>query len=184
MKNLLDYAFPEKKNLEQQDEELIAAIQSGLPLCARPYQEIGRQIGLDEKQVIARLQRMQQQGLIKRMGVIVHHRQLGYRANAKVVRDIPDDKVSALGSCMGQFEGISLFYQRPRHLPDWPYNLFCMIHGQDRDEVLANIDTLIERCSLEQIAHHALFSRRCFKQRGAKYKQQRQVSSQVKLARA
>ena len=183
MKNVLDYPIPEKLILAAQDEALIAAIQSGLPLCARPYQEIGRQIGLDEGEVIRRLQTMQQQGLIKRLGVIVHHRQLGYRANAMVVWDIPDEKVSELGNCMGQFEFITLCYQRPRHLPDWPYNLFCMIHGQDRDAVLANIETLVERCNLQDVAHHVLFSRRCFKQRGAKYKQQRHTQNRIALIR-
>jgi len=70
---------------------------------------------------------------------------------------------------MGRFEFVTLCYRRPRRLPDWPYNLFTMIHGRDRDEVLANIDRLVRECGLEDIPRDVLFSRRRFKQRGAIY---------------
>ena len=78
--------------------------------------------------------------------------------------------VSELGSCMGQFDFVTLCYRRPRRLPDWPYNLFTMIHGKDRDDVLANIELLAKRCNLDEIEHKVLFSTRRFKQRGAIYR--------------
>lgn len=155
--------------LDEQDKALVSAIQSGLPLCSHPYAELGRGIGLSETEVIHRLKRMLDEDYIKRMGVVVRHHELGYRANAMVVWDVADAQVSELGHCMGQFEFITLCYQRPRRLPDWRYNLFCMIHGRDRDEVLRCVDFAIERCALQDIAHEVLFSQRRFKQRGARY---------------
>jgi len=71
---------------------------------------------------------------------------------------------------MGQFDFVTLCYRRPRRLPDWPYNLFTMIHGKDRDDVLANIQSLVKRCDLDKIEHKVLFSTRRFKQRGAIYR--------------
>jgi len=68
-----------------------------LPLAARPYAAIADQLGVDETEVIARLQNLQEQGIIKRMGIVVRHRALGYRANAMVVWDVPDDQVAATG---------------------------------------------------------------------------------------
>ena len=85
------------------------------------------------------------------------------------VWNIPDEKVSELGECMGQFEFVTLCYRRPRRLPDWPYNLFTMVHGRDRDEVLGNIKQMAERCGLASIQYEVLFSKRRFKQRGAIY---------------
>jgi DNA-binding Lrp family transcriptional regulator len=151
------------------DRALIAAVQNGLPLVSHPYAQVGRGLGLSEAEVIARLAQLRRQGVIKRMGVVVRHRELGYRANAMVVWDIPDNRVDALGACMGQFEFVSLCYRRPRRLPDWPYNLFCMIHGRDRDAVLDNVRLLAQRCALEHVSREVLFSRRRFKQRGARY---------------
>lgn len=155
--------------LSKTDLRLIAAIQHGLPLAPRPYAELGRQCGLDETEVIARLEALLGDGTIKRLGVVVRHRELGYRANAMVVWDIPDDQVGQLGKRFSQHAFVTLCYRRPRRLPDWPYNLFCMIHGQDRQTVLQHIETLKEACALQDVSHDILFSRRRFKQRGAIY---------------
>jgi DNA-binding Lrp family transcriptional regulator len=155
--------------LDGDDEALITTIQSGLPLTARPYAAIGQSLGMSEVDVIARLQRLLDNGVIKRLGVVVRHHELGYRANAMTVWNIPDEQVSELGHCMGRFEFVTLCYRRPRRLPDWPYNLFTMIHGHDRDEVLANIDRLVEECGLGAVEREVLFSQRRFKQRGAIY---------------
>ena len=155
--------------LDALDQRLIRAVQQGLPLVARPYAEIGARIGLSETQVMARLQRLLAEGAIKRMGVVVRHRELGYRANAMVVWDVPDGRVNELGHCLAQFDFVTLCYQRPRRLPDWPYNLFCMIHGRDRPSVLGRVDELVQRCGLGDIPKAVLFSRRRFKQRGAWY---------------
>jgi DNA-binding Lrp family transcriptional regulator len=148
---------------------LLQAIERGLPLAARPYAAIADQLGVDETEVIARLQNLQEQGIIKRMGIVVRHRALGYRANAMVVWDVPDDQVAATGCCLGAVPFVTLCYRRPRRLPDWPYNLFTMIHGHSREQVLARIDHLVNSCGMRAFAHQALFSQRCFKQRGARY---------------
>jgi DNA-binding Lrp family transcriptional regulator len=124
---------------------------------------------MHETQVIARLQALQENGVIKRLGVIVRHHELGYRANAMVVWDVPDEQVSSLGRCLGGFDFVTLCYRRPRRLPDWPYNLFCMLHGRDREAVLDNVALLVERCGLQHLAYKVLFSRRRYKQRGARY---------------
>ncbi len=156
--------------LDAVDKALIAIVQGGLPLCERPYAVIAQQLGLEEQTVIQRLQALQQQGAIKRFGVVVRHHELGYQANAMVVFDIPDEKVAHLGRCIGKFEYVTLCYRRPRVLPDWPYNLFCMIHGKDRDAVILHVQQLIAHCGLQHVQHAVLFSKRRFKQRGAIYR--------------
>lgn len=148
---------------------LLRAVENGLPLVTEPYALIGRQLGIAEDDVIERLRNLQEQGIIKRLGIVVRHRVLGYRANAMVVWDVADDEVAATGSCLGSVPFITLCYRRPRRLPDWPYNLFTMIHGRDREQVLARVEHLVHRCGMNDIDHQVLFSPRCFKQRGARY---------------
>lgn len=163
-------AVPLHSTLPQPFEiALIGAIQHGLPLVKHPFAEIGAGVGLTEKEVIANLAHWLDQGVIKRMGVVVRHHELGYRANAMVVWDIPDDEVSALGHRIGSFDSVTLCYRRPRRLPVWPYNLFTMIHGQHRDEVLNSVAQLKEQYGLQNVAHEVLFSCRRFKQCGARY---------------
>ena len=157
------------------DLELILAIQQGLPLVSRPYAAIADSLGLNEQQVIERLYYLKQERLIKRLGVIVNHRKLGYIANAMVVFDIPDELSRKIGQHIGQFDFVNLCYRRPRHAEVWPYNLFCMIHGKSRETVLQQLDHLIQHCQLESYAYDVLFSQRCFKQRGAIYQREREV---------
>lgn len=155
--------------VDEADRRLLAAIQHGLPLVARPYAEIGAQLGLSEEQVIARLAYLKEAGVIRRFGVVVRHHELGYSANAMVVWDVPEEQVTELGRCLAGFDFITLCYRRPRRLPQWRYNLYCMIHGKNREEVLAHLEWMVNHCGLQALPHEVLFSRRRFKQRGAVY---------------
>jgi len=151
-------------------EDLIDAIQNGLPLVPRPYLEIAERLGCSEAEIIEQLRDLLDNGIIKRLGIVIRHHELGYRANAMVVWDVPDDRVDRVGVQLGDQDCVTLSYQRPRRLPDWPYNLFCMVHGRDRSEVLACIDRLTEALDIDAIPHEVLFSGRRFKQRGARYR--------------
>ncbi|MDQ7090577.1 MAG: AsnC family protein [Methylococcales bacterium] len=156
--------------IDIRDQQLIEALQNGLPLVSKPYALVGKPLGLSELEVIKRLSKLKQEGLIKRLGVIVNHRRLGYRANAMVVFDIPNSQVKQIGKQISQFQFVNLCYLRPRHGGVWSYNLYCMIHGKSRDKVLQQLEQLIESCALDSFNHDVLFSRQCFKQRGAIYK--------------
>ncbi len=148
---------------------LIDAIGAGLPLVSRPYEALAERLGCAEADVVAGIDRLAARGDLKRLGVVVRHRALGFRANGMVVWDVPDERVAELGSCIGRYGFVTLCYRRPRRPPEWPYNLFCMIHGRDRAAVVAQVDLIVEQCGLENIAREILFSRRCFRQRGARY---------------
>jgi siroheme decarboxylase len=151
------------------ERQLITVLQHGLPLVSHPYAAIAEQIGSSEQEVMDYITSMQQRGDIKRFGVVVRHRNLGYQSNGMVVWDIPDDRVDDLGNCFGKFEFVNLSYRRPRRLPDWPYNLFCMIHGHDRENVMYNLAHMIDSCQVGNMPHAILFSTECYKQRGALY---------------
>lgn len=158
---------PQKKYMiDAVDRKIIHWLQTGLPICSRPFQAISEQLGVSEQALIERIQILRSGGSIKRMGVIVRHRELGYRANAMVVFDVADNDVAETGRCFSRFEFVTLCYQRPRKLPDWPYNLFCMIHGRDRSEVLQRVEALKLHCRVH-FTCEVLFSKRRFKQRGA-----------------
>ncbi len=117
------------------DRRLIKATQAGLPLVAEPYAAIAAELGLAESEVLDRLQAMQDSGIIRRIAVAPNHYKLGMTANGMSVWDVADDTAIRLGEQIGALEFVSHCYLRPRALPDWPYNLFAMIHGSNRDEV-------------------------------------------------
>lgn len=154
--------------LSDEEKAVIAAVQEGLPLVERPYQAIAERLGVTEDEVIGALSRLLDQGRIKRFGVVVRHHELGYRANAMVVWDVPDDQVETAAAAMVETRLVSLCYRRPRR-PGWPYNLFCMLHGRTREETLGKLATLRLQPALADLTCEVLFSTRRFKQRGARY---------------
>lgn len=151
------------------ERQLVAALQGGLTLESRPFARLGEAVGLDEASTLACIERWIDEGLIRRFGVVVRHHELGLEANAMCVWDVPDDLVSALGRQLAAEPAVTLCYRRRRVQPDWPYNLFCMIHGSARDEVLAARADLAGRLGLDRYPHAVLFSCRRFKQTGARY---------------
>ena len=157
--------------LSAEDRALIKAVEGGLPVVSRPYADIAKQLNTTEHDVISRLQHLINNGAIKRYGVVVRHKELGFNANGMVVWDIPDERVDELGTCIGKYDCVTLSYRRPRRLPDWSYNLFTMVHGRNREEVTQKVAEIIDTCGLHNIEHTILFSTRRFKQRGASYTQ-------------
>lgn len=155
--------------LERADHALADALEGGITLSPRPYAVLAARLGTSEDAILARLARLLKLGVIRRFGVVVRHRELGYDANAMVVWDVPDARVSEVGGLLASQPGVTLCYRRPRHPPDWRYNLFSMVHGQDRQAVLAEIARMRQALDLEHLACQPLFSRRRFKQCGARY---------------
>lgn len=125
--------------MDATDRRLMHATQAGLPLTLEPYQTLAEQLGLSKEEVMQRLSAMQADGIIRRIGAVPNHYKLGYRFNGMTVWDVPDEQIDRLGQQVGQLPFVSHCYHRPRHLPDWPYNLFAMVHGKHQQDVDAQI---------------------------------------------
>lgn len=117
------------------DRQIIAATQGGLPLVPQPYAAVARDLGISEEALCERLAQMQEAGVIRRIAVAPNHYALGMVANGMSVWNVDDGRIAELGPRVGALDYVSHCYERPRALPDWPYNLFAMIHGSGRDEV-------------------------------------------------
>ena len=152
--------------LDELDRRIVVATQAGLPLEPDPYGAVARRVGCSREQVMARLQRMLENGMIRRIGAVPNHYTLGFRGNGMSVWDVADDRVEELGRRIGRLDFVSHAYQRPRHLPDWPYNLFAMVHGKDRDEVMEKVQRIAAMLGDDDRGHEVLFSTRILKKTG------------------
>jgi len=152
--------------VDDADRNLIVATQAGLPLAPRPYAELAHRLGTTETDVPTRLQRMLDEGVIRRIGVVPNHYAIGYTANGMSVWDLDDGEVDRLGAAVGALDGVTHCYRRPRHLPDWPYNLFAMVHGRDRDAVQDQVSRIATLLGAHCRAHDVLYSTRILKKTG------------------
>jgi siroheme decarboxylase len=152
--------------LDAIDRQIIVATQSGLPRVPRPYHAIATQVGVTAEDVMRRLRRMLETGIIRRIGAVPNHYALGYKANGMSVWDVPDERMHELGEKIGALDFVSHCYHRPRHLPAWPYNLFAMVHGRDRAEVEAKVGTIAGLLGTAERGHTVLYSTRILKKAG------------------
>ena len=153
--------------LQPHEQPLAALAEHGLPLTERPYDLWAEQLGQSVDAVLAQLQRWLTQRTLARFGVVVRHHELGYTANAMTVFDVPDSAVDACGEALAQVPGVTLAYQRAR-APGWRYNLYCMVHGRDRQAVRATVAQATAQAGLASRPQALLFSLRRFKQTGAR----------------
>ena len=159
----------ETHSIDALDRALIVATQQGLPLVARPYHAIAEQLNVDAGEVMTRMRRLLNAGVIRRIGVVPNHYAIGYRANGMTVWDVPDEQVDALGERVGKLDFVTHCYRRPRHPPQWRYNLFAMVHGRTRDEVMAKVDDVVALLGPHLRAHDVLFSTRILKKTGLRF---------------
>lgn len=150
------------------DRRLIAALADGLERVPRPYATLGKKLGLAEAEVLDRLDRLIEGGVIKRLGLVVRHHELGYRANAMAVWDVVEAESDALGRRLAAEPEVTLCYRR-RRAAGWPYTLYIMIHGRDRAAVRRTIDRIARDHGLDERPGAVLFSRHRYKQTGARY---------------
>jgi len=152
--------------LDEIDRQIIQATQSGLPLVPRPYHHVAEGLGVAANEVIRRMKSMKDAGIIRRIAAVPNHYALGYKGNGMTVWDVPSELVNDLGHKVGALDFVSHCYHRPRFLPDWPYNLFAMVHAHNRKEALLLVDTIAELLGKHDRGHDVLFSKKILKKTG------------------
>ena len=153
-------------NLDATDRRIIAATAGGLPLVLAPFAEVAAWLGLPEAEVVRRMAALQAAGVIRRVALAPNHYALGLVANGMSVWDVDDAAVDALGEQVGALAFVSHCYRRPRALPDWPYNLFAMLHGHSRAEVEAKRVEVAALLGPACRGHDILYSTRILKKTG------------------
>lgn len=152
--------------LDETDRKIIQATQAGLPLTPQPYQAVAEQLGLTADDVMMRLTAMHNSGVIRRIGAVPNHYKLGYRFNGMTVWNIPDEFIDEMGQKVGQLEFVSHCYHRPRHPPEWMYNLFAMVHGKTQEAVDTQIRQIADLLGDNNLGCDVLYSTKILKKTG------------------
>ncbi|MCQ1534560.1 Lrp/AsnC family transcriptional regulator [Methanosarcina sp. KYL-1] len=151
--------------MDETDVELLKLVQDGIPLTHSPFRGFAARLGISEQEVVDRLKKLQKAGKIRRFAASIGHRAIGITANAMCVWNVPDERIEEVGQIMAEFPEVTHCYERPRY-PDWPYNLFTMVHSytpEDCEKVAARIS------EAARINDYTLFfSEREFKKTGVR----------------
>ena len=155
-----------KPPLTEQDIRLIRILQEDLPMLEMPYTVWAEQAEMTEEELFAWAHRMEHLGYMRRFAAILHHRNAGFKANAMVVWQVPEEQVDTVGEGMARYREVSHCYRRPVY-PNWPYPLFTMIHAETYAACMGVVKRIEE--AVGQFPHKNLFSTKEYKKIRVKY---------------
>ncbi|MCL2863236.1 MAG: Lrp/AsnC family transcriptional regulator [Methanimicrococcus sp.] len=152
-------------SVDEADEKLIRLIQDGIEFTHSPFEKCAEELGISEDEVVARLKALIEGKKIRRFGASIGHLALGFTANGMGVWDIPPDKVEETGKKMASFDEVSHCYERPP-TPDWPYNMYTMIHCRSQEECKAVAERISKTIGITN--YQLVFSERELKKKGVR----------------
>ncbi|MGA2400573.1 MAG: Lrp/AsnC family transcriptional regulator [Syntrophobacteraceae bacterium] len=139
---------------------IVKCIQEDLPLVQRPFDVWADSLKMRESDLLTTICDWMRHGTIRRFAAILNHRQVGFRANGMVVWDCPRDRIDRIGAILASYPEVSHCYNRPAY-PEWPYNLYAMIHGRSPEECESIARRLANATGLDNF--RILFSAKEFK---------------------
>ena len=152
--------------LTADDKKLIRQIQGDLPITPTPFEPLARQLVLQEKEFLKRIHHLIRRGTIRRFGAILRHQKAGYQGNAMAVWRVPEDQIPRISHAMVSFPAVSHCYLRPS-LPQWPYNLYAMVHGRSEKDCRLAVQKISKATGLKD--YRLLFSKREHKKSSMRY---------------
>ena len=152
--------------INETDKKVIALIQGDLPMDPRPFSVLAKRMGMGEEEFLARIRRLKEQGVIRRFGATLRHQEAGFSSNAMVAWLVPEDKIESVGKAMAGFRQVTHCYHR-RPNRDWKYNLYTMIHADDRAACHQLARHMSRETGVDEYA--LLFSEKEFKKTSMEY---------------
>jgi len=134
------------KTIELTPEHIavIKVLQKDIEVTQEPFKKSIELLGISYERFFELAHELKDSGVMRRFATILNHRKAGFGANAMSVWAVPEDKGEAIGKEMAEFSAVSHCYLRPSY-PNWPYNLFAMVHAKTQEEC----DSLIEEMAKE-----------------------------------
>lgn len=148
------------------DKSIIRHIQGDIPLESRPFATIASEIGITEKELIARIHKLKQKGIIRRFGATLRHQIAGFSANAMIAWDVPDARIDEIGETLSTFKEVTHCYQRPPQ-KDWHFNLYTMIHADTKERCYQIAKKMAEVVGIKNYV--ILFSEKEYKKTSMRY---------------
>lgn len=151
--------------MDSLDLEILKAVQDGIKLTERPYLALGEGLGISEEEVIRRLMNLQEEGIVRRFAATIGHRALGIVANAMIVWRVSAEQLEAAGEIFAATDEVTHCYERATS-PDWPYNLYTMVHSRSKGDCLRIADQLSQVSGVKD--YRILFSEKEYKKTSAR----------------
>ena len=100
------------------DKAILNRIQSDFPITSQPYQTIADELNLTEKEVLGRVSRLKEMGIIRRIGANFVPAKLGYVSTLCAAK-VPEDQIERFADVVNRFPGVTHNYRRENSFNVW-----------------------------------------------------------------
>lgn len=152
--------------LTELEKRIVSEVQGDIAITSRPYLEIAGRLGIEEEVLLKTLKDLCQRGVIRRFGATLRHQKSGYTANAMTAWKVDEDRINEVGEKMASYRQVSHCYRR-NPTPEWPYNLYTMIHAMDEESCLEIARKISAETSVN--IYTVLFSKKELKKTSMEY---------------
>lgn len=157
------------QNLTEKEKAVVRALQGDFPLVADPYAQLAESVGLTKEDFLATVKSMQDEKKIRKMGAVLAHRNVGFKANVLVAWAVPQERLEEVARVMVDSPSVSHCYDR-NTAPDWPYNFYTMVHGHSREECEQIVHQLADAAGVQD--RQMLFTKKEWKKQSMRYFQE------------
>ena len=157
------------QNLTEKEKAVVRALQGDFPLVADPYAQLAESVGLTKEDFLATVKSMQDEKKIRKMGAVLAHRNVGFKANVLVAWAVPQERLEEVARVMVDSPSVSHCYDR-NTAPDWPYNFYTMVHGHSREECEKIVQQLADAAGVQD--RQMLFTKKEWKKQSMRYFQE------------
>ncbi len=151
---------------DETDKRFIRELQKDIEVVSEPFDEPAKRLGVSVEEYLARAKYYESIGVMRRFAAILRHRNAGFIANGMIVWIVPEARVDEVGTLLASFPQVTHCYRRPTY-PDWPYNLYSMVHARSREVCEGIAREFASRIGIDE--YRILFSTREFKKERVRY---------------
>lgn len=155
--------------MDRIDESLLTELKQGIPLTPQPFNNIALKIGISPSEVLTRIEKLKEAGVIRRFGACMKPNDVGLNANAVIAWNVPSDRINEVGHYLGSFREVTHCYERQTIPERWPYNLYTVMHAQERQTIEQMTRLLSENICVDD--YIILYSKRDLKKVAVKENQ-------------
>lgn len=135
----------EEENMDAIDKIIINILQKEFPIEDRPYEKVAGRLGISEEALIARIQKMKKEGLIRRIGAVFDGTKLG-RASVLCAARVPAERIESFVGMVNAYPGVTHNYLRKNE-----YNIWFTIGAASKEILEQNLKDIKEMTGVTDI---------------------------------
>ncbi|MFA4876624.1 MAG: AsnC family transcriptional regulator [Methanoregula sp.] len=125
------------------DLAILECLQDDLPLVPRPWEAIAARLGIPEPDLLGRLKKLSEAGIIRGISPVLESRHLGLNAATLVALRVPKERIEKVAALVSSYREVSHNFRR-----EHDYSLWFTIAAKDEAGVHAVLDEILSRSGI------------------------------------